>query len=601
MTKRVNTEDNMPEAAEGLRATSPLKFLWPLLAPYKLSVMAGIAAIALSSAMMMAIGWGLKMIVDRGVAAGSAETLDHALVCLLGVVLFMSLASYARLNLINRVAERLIADLRKKIYAHLLTLDPTWYDQNTSGDQVSRINADTTVLQMVITSNLPSTFRHALMLLGGVVMLGFVSIGMTSIAVLAVPAVILPALYFGRKVRAKSRDTQSSVGHIGSYAQETVQGLQTIQAYGYEDRAASIFSGLADDTYNTALKYIRARAVLAAIVIAIAFGAIGLLLWAGGHKVLAGDMTGGDLAAFIFYAAMVAGAVTAISEAMSDFSRASGAVDRISAVLAAKPVLAGPMKPLASTTPATVAFDDVTFSYPARPDAPALQGVTFDVQQGAVVALVGPSGAGKSTVFQLLQRFYDPMTGRVSIGGAPLCDHAPVDIRNMIGVVAQDPTILSTTVAENIRMGNPNANDAELWAAAEMAQAHDFISNLPQGYNTLLGERGNRLSGGQRQRIAIARAILKDPKILLLDEATSALDAASELAVHNALKTLMHGRTTLIIAHRLSTVQSADKIVVMDKGRVVAQGTHAELYSQNGLYAHLAGLQLAAAEGVTKL
>lgn len=573
-----------------------LALLWPLLRPYKWVLAGGVLAMALSAGTMLGIGWGLKNIVDHGLADGSGAVLNQALLVLLGVIIVMAGASFARLHLVYRVAERVTADLRKQVYTHLLSLDPTFFDSVKSGDQISRINADTTVLQLVITSNLPSTFRHAIMLLGGIVMLFLVSPAMTGMALFAVPVLIFPAIYFGRRVRAKSRDAQSRLGDITAYGHETVMGMQTIQSFGYEGVAAGEFARLANDAYDTALRYIKVRAALTAFVIAVVFGAIGLLLWSGGHKVLAGEMTGGELSAFIFYAAIVAGAVTAISEAMSDFNRASGAADRVAQLLTARSTLraAGADVPMPPVVQGDLVFDSVSFSYPSRPETHAIENVSFHVAAGESVAIVGPSGAGKSTLFYLLQRFFDPSAGHITLDGHDICAYDPRSVRRSFAVVAQDPMVFSLTVAENIRLGRPDATMEEVCAAAREAQADDFIRALPQGYDTLVGERGNRLSGGQRQRLAIARALLKNPRILLLDEATASLDAANELAVHQALRRLMQGRTTLIIAHRLSTVREADRIIVLDKGRVVAQGSHDDLYGTSSLYTHLAGLQLAA-------
>lgn len=571
----------------------PLQLLWPLLKPYKRYLLGGLVALAASSGMTLAMGWGLKNIVDHGFDDTTGEFLDYALTILLVVILVMSGASYARFRLVNMVAERVTTDLRRQIYRHLLSLDPAFFEQEKTGDHVSRINADTTVLQLVVTSNLPSALRHFLMLAGGIVMLCFVSPSMTGIVMLSVPLVVGPMIYFGRRVRSKSRDTQTRVGDIGAYTQETLQGMQTIQSFGYETTAEKHFDALAEDVFNTAVKYIHARAFLIAFVIAIVFGAIGLVLWSGGHQVLRGELSAGDLSAFIFYAAMVAGAVMAISEAMSDFNRASGAADRILQLLNTQPAIVPVAHGMSLPQDASgyVTFENVSFSYPTRPDRLALDDVSFTLSAGEVVALVGPSGAGKTTIFQLLQRFYDPKSGFITIDGVDIRDVDPRDVRRCLSVVAQDPVIFSMSVAENIRMGKPEASDAEVMYAAEQAQAHEFIADLPEGYDTMVGERGNRLSGGQRQRIAIARALLKDPAILLLDEATSALDSSNEQAVHAALRELMKGRTTIVIAHRLSTVQDADRIFVLDQGKVVAQGSHHHLFGRDRLYTHLAGLQ----------
>jgi len=571
----------------------PLQLLWPLLRPYKRQLLGGLAALCVASCMTLAMGWGLKSIVDHGLTGKDGNFLDHALLVLLAVILLMAGATYARFRLVNVVAERVTADLRMRIYKHLLSLDPAYFEQHKTGDQVSRINADTTVLQVVVTSNFPSAFRHSFMLLGGLAMLCVVSPSMTGIVMLAVPLIVGPMIYFGRRVRAKSRDTQTRVGDIGAYTHETLMGMQTIQSFGYEPSAQRWFDGLAEDVYATAVKYIQARAFLIAFVIAMVFGAIGLVLWSGGHQVLRGEMTPGDLSAFIFYAAMVAGAVMAISEALSDFNRASGAADRILQLLNARPTIAPvahgmslPVDPSGYIT-----FENVSFSYPTRPEQKAVDHVSFTLSAGETVALVGPSGAGKTTVFQLLQRFYDPQGGAISIDGVDIRDVDPREIRHCLSVVSQDPAIFSMSVADNIRMGRPDASDADVLHAAEKAQAHGFIAELPNGYDTQVGERGNRLSGGQRQRIAIARALLRDPAILLLDEATSALDSSNEQAVHVALRELMKGRTTIVIAHRLSTVQDADRIFVMDQGQIVAEGSHHQLFGRDKLYTHLAGLQ----------
>ena len=574
-------------------AEKPLKLLWPLLSPHKTKLFFCLVGMFISAGGMLAIGWGFRSIIDRAFADHSAAVLKEALLMLLGVVLLMSGAAYMRIRLIYQVAERVINDLRKKIYIHVLSLDPAFFEQNKTGDQVSVINADTTVLQLVMVANMPMVVRHCLMLTGALFMLCLIGKWMIALVICIICLVSLPGVYFGRKVRARSRTTQDRVGDTSSFAHETLQGIQMIQSFGYEQEAARKFGGLADDVFNASMRQVNLRALLVAYMIAAAFSAIGAVLLYGGQRVLSGQMSAGDLSAFIFYAATVAGSVTALTEALSEFSRAGGAADRITALLNTHPQLtASGSQQLPEKIQGSLELRNVTFSYPTRPENEALHDVSFKVAPGEIVALVGPSGAGKTTTFQLLQRFYDPKSGAVLIDGIAAADCDPRDIRRHMSVVSQDPAIFSMSVGDNIRMAKPDATDAEVRAAAELAQAHEFISDLPLNYGTMVGERGNRLSGGQKQRIAIARAILKDTKILLLDEATSALDSANEIAVHKALKNLMQGRTTLIIAHRLSTVQNADRIIVMEQGRVVAEGTHDQLYAQKGLYTHLAGLQM---------
>ena len=510
------------------------------------------------------------------------------------MILLTAAASYTRFYLVYWIAERVIADLRKKIYRHILDLDPAYFETHKTGEQVSRINTDTTVLQMVVTTNLPMAIRHVLTMAGGIIMLFIVSPAMTGMVLGVVPVIMVPIIYFGRKVRARSRDTQGMIGEVGAFSHETIQGMQTIQSFGYEATALKKFSALADEVFLTALKYIKVRAFLTAFVISMVFTAIGFVLCMGGHRVLSGQITAGDLSAFIFYSVTTAGAVGALSEAMTAFNQAIGAADRIVSLLSQQPGLKGTASTavLPPNIAGKIAFNHVTFHYPTRPEQAALSDISFSINAGEVVAMVGPSGGGKTTIFQLLQRFYDPSSGKIAIDGFDVTAYNAQDIRRTMGVVSQDPAMFSISVADNIRVGRPEASDDEVRRAAEMAQAHEFIAALPQGYDTLVGERGSRLSGGQKQRIAIARALLKNPKILLLDEATSALDSSNEQAVMLALKRLMQGRTTIVIAHRLSTVQNADKIIVLDQGCIVAEGTHDKLYGKDSLYTHLAGLQM---------
>lgn len=575
----------------------PLSLLWPLLSQHKAKLVVVLVAVSVAAATVLAFGWGLKHLVDQGFTDKSGRYLNQALLILLGVILLLAASSYTRFFLVHSIAERVIADLRKKVFRHLLSLDPFYFETHKTGEEVSRINTDTTVLQMVVTTNLPMAFRHFLTMTGGAVMLFIVSPSMMGMVFLAVPFLLGPIIYFGRKVRSKSRDTQGRIGDVAAFSHETIQGIQSIQSFGYEGAALQKFSDLVEDTFQAAIKYVKVRAFLTAFVISVIFSAIGIVLWIGGHRVLDGEMTAGDLSAFIFYAVTMAGAMGAISEAMTAFNQAAGAADRISSLLAETSRLrsAFSLEKMPVISSGEIRFEKVSFSYPTRPDRLALDAVSFDIPAGKTTALVGPSGAGKTTIFQLLQRFYDPAAGHVSVDGFDLLCYAPQETRRLFGVVSQDPMIFSASVADNIRVGNPDATEEDIHRAAKQAEAHGFITDLPEGYDTPIGERGSRLSGGQRQRIAIARALLRNPKILLLDEATSALDAANEQAVMLALRALMKGRTTVIIAHRLSTVQNADKIIVLDKGRVVAAGTHDSLYGKDSLYTHLAGLQLQAA------
>ncbi len=572
-----------------------LKVLFPDLKNYLLQMTGALLAILVSAGTVLVFGWGLKVLVDKGFSDHTGHTLNTALAVMLGIIILMAATSYARFSLVYWTAEKLIADLRKRIYSHILKLDPAYFETHKTGEQVSRINTDTTVLKMVATTNLPMGARHVLTIIGGIMMMVVVSPIMTGTVLLAVPVVVAPIIFLGRKVRARSKDTQTRIGDIGSYAHETIQGIQTIQTFCYEDKASATFNEMSDSIFLSALGYIKVRAVLTAFVIFIVFSAIGILLWMGGHRVLTGGISAGDLSAFLFYAVTVAGAVGAMSEAASAFSQAMGAADRIVGLLRRQPVLKGSftLKNAPHHIEGKIAFDHVTLHYPSRPDHIALNDVSFEIEAGEVVALVGPSGAGKSSIFQLLQRFYDPKSGKVMIDGFNIADYKPADIRQYLGVVSQEPAIFSGTIADNIRVGNPEATDEEIRSAAGLAQAHGFISALPDAYETKVGERGSLLSGGQKQRLAIARALLKDPRILLLDEATSALDSSNEQAVMLALKNLMKGRTTIAIAHHFSTVQNADKIIVLDEGRKIAEGRHADLYGTNSLYTHLAGLQMA--------
>jgi ATP-binding cassette subfamily B protein len=464
-----------------------------------------------------------------------------------------------------------------------------------TGELLSRIATDTTLVQTVVGSSVSIALRNTLLFLGAMVMLLVTSAKLTGYVFLVVPIVVVPIIVFGRKVRKLSRETQDRVADLGSYAEETLYGIRAVQAFAHEPVDRSNFGARVEDALFTSLRRIRARAALTAIVITLVFGSVAVILWIGGRDVLAGRISGGELSAFVFYAAVVAGSTGALSEVIGDLQRAAGAMERLMDLLKAESEVSAPSKPVALPSPAkgVVTFEDVEFRYPARPDIPSLSGFSAKVSPGERVAIVGPSGAGKSTIFQLLLRFYDPQSGRVTIDGVDLREADPAAFRALIGLVPQEPVIFSDNAMENIRYGRPDATDDEVRKAAEAANAKTFIEALPDGYATHLGEKGVRLSGGQRQRIAIARAILRDPAILLLDEATSALDAESERAVQKALEAIMPGRTTLVIAHRLATVLKADRILVLEEGRLVAEGKHAELLETSPLYRHLADLQFA--------
>ncbi|HET8726968.1 MAG TPA: ABC transporter transmembrane domain-containing protein [Alphaproteobacteria bacterium] len=582
------------KAASAKRADlRPLRRLLPYLAPYKLPIAGAVVALVAAAGTVLGLGTGLQALVDRGFSAGNAGLLNRALLVLLGVIVILAGSSYARFFLVSWIGERVIADMRRAVYDHVVRLHPGFFETNKTSEIISRLTADTTVLQVVVGSSASIFLRNLLMFLGGVVMLLVTSPKLTGLVALVVPLVVVPIIVFGRKVRRLSRESQDRIADVGAAIDESLYGIRTVQAFGHEDLEQRRFAAAVEDAFRTSIRRVRARAFLTAVVILMVFGAIGTILWIGGHDVLAGRITAGELSAFVFYSVLVAGSVGALSEVIGDLQRAAGATERLFDLLATRREIEAPARPAPMPEPArgAIRFDGVTFHYPSRPAESALTEFDLSVSPGESLALVGPSGAGKTTVFQLLLRFYDPQVGAVLVDGVDIRSADPARVRARIGIVPQDPTIFSTSALENIRYGRPDATDAEVRKAAEAAHALDFIDALPEGFATHLGERGVRLSGGQRQRIAIARAILRDPVILLLDEATSALDAESERVVQQALEKLMQGRTTLVIAHRLATVQNVDRIAVLDGGRLVADGTHAELIRQGGLYARLAALQ----------
>ncbi len=570
-----------------------LRSVLSYLKPYRAAVVAATLALIITSSGVLGMGAALRHLVDEGIAKGNPHLLTQAYWIMLCVVAVLAIATYLRYYLVTWVGERVIADIRRDVFAKIISMDTVFFETTRTGEILSRITTDTTLLQTVVGSSVSIFLRNTLLFTGGITMLAITSGKLTSYVLLMLPIVIFPIIVLGKRVRNLSRETQNKVGDLSSHAEETISAIRTVQALTLESYEGTRFNTIINETLSTAKKRIRTRALLTGIVIALVFGAIISVLYIGGHDVMAGRISAGDLSAFIFYAVVVAGALGAVSEVIGELQRAGGATERLMELMSLSPTITAPTHPQALPTilSGNISFNAVSFHYPSRPNTLALDNVSFTIAPGQTIAVVGPSGAGKSTLFQLLLRSYDPTAGSITIDSIDITQCDPRALRTHIGVVPQDPVIFSTTAWNNIQCGNLNASEAEIKHAAESANAREFIEALPEGYTTFLGEKGVRLSGGQRQRIAIARAIARNPRILLLDEATSALDSENETEVQLAISRVMQGRTTLVIAHRLATVLGADAIMVLNHGRIEAIGTHEELLKSNALYQRLAQLQ----------
>ena len=566
------------------------------LMPYRARIGVALLALIVAAGCVLALGQGLKHVIDSGFGSGEPRLLNAALAGVIALAVVLSLATFTRFYLMMATGERVVTDLRRAVFGHVLTLSPAFFDSARTGEIVSRITNDTTQLQVVIGYGFSMFLRNALMMIGAAVLLIITSPKLSALILVGVPATLAPILLIGRRVRRLSRENQDRIADVSAYVDEAIHEIRTVQAYVHEEEDSTRFGDVAEAAYRSGVHRIGVKAALIALVMLIGFSAVGLILWIGGHDVLAGRMSTGELSAFVFYAAVVASGAGTVSEVWGEIQRAAGATERLMDLLETAPAIraGAAAERLPARTVGALRIESVGFAYPTRPDAHALSEVSLSVRPGERVALVGPSGAGKSTLFALLLRFYDPQAGRITIDGVDIARCDPREVRRQIALVPQDPVVFAASVAENVRYGRPGATAAAVRAACEAAHALEFIERMPRGFDTELGERGVRLSGGQRQRLSIARALLADRPILLLDEATSSLDAESERQVAQALARLEKDRTTLVIAHRLATVKHADRIVVLDRGRIHSIGTHGELVRAGGLYAYLAQLQFIA-------
>ena len=590
----------MPHSSDSKSSAGAYQSLLPILRfikPYKVKVALALFFLVFTAGISLSVGQGVKVVIDSGFISGSVEQLTSTILLLIGMISLLAFGTFFRFYLMSWLGERVSADIRTAVFNQIIRLHPSYFEENRSGELMSRLTTDTSLLQSIIGSSFSMALRSLFMLLGGLIMLFVTNFKLSMIVVVCVPFVLIPMMVFGRRVRKLASSSQDAIADIGTYAGEMIQNIKVVQSYNHEAIEQKAFGHEVEKAFDVAKKRIKQRAFLFAAVILLTFAAISVMLLVGGMDVIAGRMTGGELGAFVFYAIMVAMSVATVAEVYGELQRAAGSATRLLELLQIESMITSPSHPQhlpekqSDQASLAIGFHDLDFYYPSRPDVAALKSINLAIEHGQTVALVGPSGAGKTTMFEMLQRFYDPQKGHITLNGVSIEQLSLSELRNAMGMVPQQPVLFSTNVMRNIAYGKPGASFDEVVDAAKRANAHDFIEQLPQGYESFLGEQGVRLSGGQKQRIAIARAILKDPDVLLLDEATSALDAQSEFHVQEALNELMADRTTIVIAHRLATVIHADKIVVMDKGQIVDSGTHQSLLASSPLYQRLCELQ----------